>query len=181
MERKEGHHHPQSLISSESSLTAAEKLRIRRMTVNIFKKNYERFKKGELKSIDLYKGDFPPLPTTPSESTSGQLKVLLPSDFFMSIEYEELFGRFIKVFSRDLDDIDPETGGGSDIPEAKTRGLANFIKNNPDKRLSYSYISYPLESDFFTENRIEVKRYYEDLRVFRPIAEVWTAVSLPKF
>lgn len=181
MEKDRGNKHPQRLISSESTLTSAEKLRIRRITLNIFKKNYERFKKGEFKSIDLYKGDFPPLPTTPNEVTSGQLKVLLPSDFFISIEYEELFARFVKVFSRDLDDQDPEHGGGREIPEPKTKGIANYIKENPGKKLSYSYISYPLESDFFIENRIEVKRYFEDLKVFRPIAEVWTAVSMPKF
>jgi hypothetical protein len=181
MEKDKGNKHPQRLISSESTLTSAEKLRIRRMTLNIFKKNYERFKKGEFKSIDLYKGDFPPLPSTPNDATWGQLKILLPSDFFISIEYEELFARFVKVFSRDLDDQDPEHGGGNEIPEPKTKRLASFIKENPGKELAYSYTSFPLESDFFTENRIEVKRYYEGLKAFRPLTEFCTAVSLPKF
>lgn len=181
MERKEGEYNPQRVENVKSSMANSEKIRIRRMTVNIFKKNYQRFKKEGLKNIDLYKGDFKPMPQSPSLDSSSQLKIMLPSDFFMPIEYEEFYARFIKVFSRDLDDIDLEIGGASEIPEPKTAALKNFIKNKPGEKLTFTYAFYPLESDFFDEKRIVVKRYYEDLKILRPITEIWTAVKLPKF
>jgi hypothetical protein len=181
MERREGEQNPQQRTrSKDNSLQGREKERIRRMTVNIFKNHYKRFKDGEFRSVDLYKGDFKPLPTTTTTDSSEPLRVLLPSDFFLPMEYEELFTPFIKVFRKDLDDIDPEFGGYREVPPPKTKALEKFVKENPGKQLAYSYMSFPLKSDSFEERRIEVKRYYDNLLLHRPIAEIWTAVSIPK-
>lgn len=158
----------------------SETVRLRRMVVNMFKNRYKDFQNNNRQQVDLYAGDFRPLPDK-SLTSQRPLQIMLPSDIFMPMEYEELYTKFIKTFTKDLEDHDLGIGKGSAIPEGKTSRLRDFIKNNPGEKIDFTYMCYPLNSDFFTEKRIEVVRYYLDIRNACPLAEVWSAAAYPRF
>lgn len=169
-----------SMESLKENPNREEIVRSRRIAVNMFKDRYKHFQVHNKQQLDLYAGDFRPLQEK-SLTSQRPLQIMLPVNDFMPIEYEDLYTRFIKTFSRDLDNYDINTGVGKGVPEANTKATRQFLKQWPGEELPYSYMYYLLKSDIYTEKRIEVIRYYLDIKSARPLAEVWRAATYPRF
>lgn len=172
MTKENSENFPRSVGDLITDLTKSEAESCKKILGRVFKERYAKFKSKDIKSIDLYAGDFRPQISFTSQSP---LQIILPSDISMTINYEDLFTKFVKSFSEDVWEGSFELGSGEEIPDAKTTKLKDFITENPNKQLPFTYFKYELKSDPNYERRIVVKRYFEDFTFEKSVSEIWTA------
>lgn len=138
-----------------------------------FEKRYQEVARGNKRSEDLYSGDF--------VYNEKPEKLIIPSSKgkILSVEYLEIFDRFVEIVENDVKDEVPEIEVFKREPEPRTEHLRNFLKFNKGKLL----IDLQTTRKLVTEEKntillLTIDRYFRTEGPMIPFSETWTIRKL---
>ena len=138
-------------------------------------KKYKEHKKQESESLvtTLFVGDFRPLSNRHKEALNS-LELLIPGEFFQTIEYSRVLLVILRAFNLDRASSDYETGTNYSLPDDKSYNLDRFKKDHPGIKLKSEYMFFELKSPKNESSMIIRQRYFDPINK-EPLTEVWSA------